>query len=74
MIKRLWSLLNCKLNKIISLLSICILILCFSCANARVLTKEEVANFMLNGYATYTNEPTQTIIENKNTKLQIYKC
>lgn len=44
-----------------------------SCANARVLTKEEIANFMLNAYATQTGEVTETIINKVKNRMATWQ-
>lgn len=65
MINRLWVLINCKINKILSLLAIMIFIVALSCADARVLTEIELKNFILNGYRDMKNSiPTETIVNN----------
>lgn len=44
-----------------------------SCANARILTKEEIANFMLNAYATQTGEVTETIINKVKNRMATWQ-
>lgn len=64
MFKSLWVWLNCKINKILALLSIMIIILLFTCANAKVLTDIEIKNFILNGYKTKINSNVPANIQN----------
>ncbi len=70
MFKRFCCFINCKINKLLSLLALMIFVLILSSASARTITGVEVANFILNGYGKFNGDIVEDQkIQNVNARM-----